>query len=166
MVMGRTFEEHLSNLKEVFYRIRNAHLQINPKKCFLFQKRVEFVGHVVSSEGIQTDERKIQAIRDWPKPKDKHELRSFLGLCTYYRRFVEGFANIAAPLHRLTEDKTAYTWNSACDNTFRKLKAALCSIPMLVTSESVQFCHKCRKEKNVSSNISVEFFPNPREIIV
>src|SRR3978361_1159279 len=131
MVMGRSFEEHLANLGEVFKRIRNAHLRLNPKKCSLFQKKVEFLGHVVSPEGIHTDQRKIQAVRDWPRPQDKHELRSFLGLCTYYRRFVEGFANVAAPLHKLTEDKATYNWSGECDVAFRRLKSALCSSPVL-----------------------------------
>ena len=131
LVMGKTFDEHLENLKAVFSRIQNAHLKLNPKKCSLFQQQVEFLGHVVSSEGIHTDERKIESIKDWPRPRDKHELRSFLGLCTYYRRFVEGFSNIAAPLHKLTEHKANYQWNNECDLAFRRLKAALCSSPIL-----------------------------------
>ncbi|UYV61771.1 K02A2.6-like [Cordylochernes scorpioides] len=82
--------------------------------------------------GIQTSESKILAIRDWPKPKDKHELRSFLGLCTYYRRFVEGYADIAAPLHRLTEAKSTFHWSQDCENAFVTLKGGLCSSPVLV----------------------------------
>lgn len=131
MIMGKSFEDHLKNLEEVFTRIKNAHLCLNPKKCFLLQKEVEFLGHVVSPDGIRTDEKKTTAIREWPRPRDKHEIRSFLGLCTYYRRFVEGFAKIAAPLHRLTEDKAEFVWNPECETSFRKLKAALCSGPIL-----------------------------------
>lgn len=131
LVMGKSFEEHLANLQEVFNRIRNAHLMLNPKKCSLFQQRVEFLGHVVTAEGIHTDERKIEAVREWPRPQDKHQLRSFLGLCTYYRRFVEGFADIAAPLHKMTEDKSVFVWNATSENAFRRLKAALCSSPVL-----------------------------------
>ena len=131
MVVGRNFEEHLKNLKDVFSRIKSANLKLNPKKCSLFQNQVEFLGHVVSQDGIQTDHRKTEAIRNWPKPRDKHELRSFLGLCTYYRRFVERFADVAAPLHRLTEEKSSYNWTTDCDVAFGKLKAALCSSPIL-----------------------------------
>nr|WP_253310135.1 reverse transcriptase domain-containing protein [Rickettsia endosymbiont of Ceutorhynchus assimilis] len=131
MIMGNSFQEHLNNLKEVFDRFRNANLKLNPNKCFLFQKKVEFLGHVVSEEGIQVMEGKIDAVRDWPKPRDKHELRSFLGLCSYYRRFVEGFAKIAAPLHRLTEEKSTFNWTQECDSAFRKLKGALCTSPVL-----------------------------------
>lgn len=70
-------------------------------------RRDEFLGHVVFPEGIQIDERKIQAIAGWPTPKDENE--SFSGLCTYYRRLLEGFANIAGPLHKLTEYNTMFT---------------------------------------------------------
>ncbi|UYV64719.1 K02A2.6-like [Cordylochernes scorpioides] len=132
MVMGRTFGEHLKNLQEIFNRFKAANLGLNPGKCQLFQRKVEFLGHTVSAKGIQTSESKILAIRDWPKPKDKHELRSFLGLCTYYRRFVEGYADIAAPLHRLTEAKSAFHWSQDCENAFVTLKGGLCSSPVLV----------------------------------
>lgn len=131
MVMGRNFEEHLKNLQEVFDRFQAANLKLNPKKCALFQKEVEFLGHVVSEKGIETSDSKIQSIREWPRPRDKHEVRSFLGICTYYRRFVEGFADIAAPLHKLTEANNTFAWNQKCEDSFRRLKAALCSSPIL-----------------------------------
>ncbi|UYV64922.1 K02A2.6-like [Cordylochernes scorpioides] len=131
MVMGRTFEEHLRNLQEVFDRFRANNLALNPKKCQLFQKSVKFLGHIVSTEGIRTSDDKISAIKNWPEPRDKHELRSFLGLCTYYRRFVEGYADIAAPLHRLTEARASFHWNEECDKAFRALKRSLCSSPIL-----------------------------------
>ena len=102
--MGRNFRKHLENLQEEFGRIRNGYLKLNPKKCLLFQKVVKFLGHVVSSDGIQTDPDKISANRDWPRPSNIHELRSFLGLCISYRRFVDEFADIAKPLHRLTSE--------------------------------------------------------------
>ncbi|UYV63183.1 K02A2.6-like [Cordylochernes scorpioides] len=131
MVMGRTFEEHLRNLQEVFDRFRANNLALNPKKCQLFQKSVKFLGHIVSTEGIRTSDDKVFAIKNWPEPRNKHELQSFLGLCTYYRRFVEGYADIAAPLHRLTEARASFHWNEECEKAFRALKRSLCSSPIL-----------------------------------
>ncbi|KAJ3641514.1 hypothetical protein Zmor_028019 [Zophobas morio] len=131
MIMGKTFDDHLKNLEEVLERMEKARLKLNPKKCSLFQKRVEFLGHIVSEKGIETNPTKALAIRDWPIPRDKHELRSFLGLCTYYRRFVEGYADIAAPLHQLMEQKATFKWSSTCEMAFKRLKTALCTSPIL-----------------------------------
>jgi hypothetical protein len=105
IVIGRTFQEHLLNLRKVFQRFREAHLKLNPEKCQLFQKEVRYLGHIVSPEGITTNSEKLEAVREWPTPRNKHEVRSFLGLCMYYRRFISSFADIAKPLTRLTEEK-------------------------------------------------------------
>jgi hypothetical protein len=107
IIIGRTFQEHLLNLRKVFERFREARLKLNPGKCHLSQKEVKYLGHIVSTEGISTDNEKLKAVREWPTPKNKHEIGSFLGLCTYYRRFISSFANIAKPLTRLTEEKQA-----------------------------------------------------------
>ncbi|UYV74060.1 K02A2.6-like [Cordylochernes scorpioides] len=131
MVMGRTFEEHLRNLQEVFDRFKANNLALNPNKCQLFQKSVKFLGHIVSTEGIRTSDDKNFTIKNWPEPRAKHELQSFLGLCTYYRRFVEGYADIAAPLHRLTEARASFNWNEECEKAFRALKRSLCFSPIL-----------------------------------
>jgi hypothetical protein len=129
MVVGSNFDEHLKNLKEIFGRLRSAHIQLNAKKCPLFQQEVKFLAHVVSPAGIQTDPDNLEAVREWPRPKDKHQIRSFLGLCTYYRRFVKGFADIAKPLHKLTEDKTPFIWDKESGTAFRSLKISLCTSP-------------------------------------
>jgi hypothetical protein len=89
------------------------------------------LGHIVSPAGIQTDPNKLEAVHEWPRPKDKHQLRSFLGLCTYYRRFVKGCTDIAKPLHKLTEDKTPFIWDEESETAFRSLKISLCTSPLL-----------------------------------
>ncbi|KAG5887049.1 hypothetical protein JTB14_020398 [Gonioctena quinquepunctata] len=94
-------------------------------------KEVRYLGHVVSGEGVAVDDQKIKAVKDWPIPKDIHQLRSFLGLCTYYRRYVLGFANIAKPLTRLTDGQTKFQWSEECQDSFRKLKGALINAPVL-----------------------------------
>lgn len=131
IVLGRSFAHQLKNLELVFERLRTANLKLNPKKCNLFRRRVNYLGHVVSDEGISVDPEKTRAISEWPVPLNKHEIRSFLGLCTYYRRYVKGFANIAKPLTRLTEEKRIFEWNSDCQAAFEELKRTLVSAPIL-----------------------------------
>ena len=132
IVHAKTFEAELERLRTVFMRLRTAGLKLSPKKCHLFKKRVVFLGHVVSEEGVLTDPDKITAVCDWPTPTSASSLRSFLGLCSYYRRFVRGFATIAAPLHRLTEKGKVFTWTEECDIAFQRLKQVLSSAPVLV----------------------------------
>ena len=98
-----TFERELERLRLVLSRLRAANLKLNPKKCELFRCKVRFLGHVVSCEGVTTDPGKIEAVKTWPVPRNAKEVRRFVGLCTYYRRFVRSFSDVARPLHELTE---------------------------------------------------------------
>ncbi|UYV83760.1 K02A2.6-like, partial [Cordylochernes scorpioides] len=131
IVMGKSFEEHLINLERVLQKIRGARLKLNPRKCKPFKEKVRYLGHVISRQGIQTDPDRTETVRQWPVPRDVHQLRSFLGLCSYYRRFVPGFSNIARPLHRLTESGRPFSWTIDCERAMDKLKQALSSPPML-----------------------------------
>ncbi|CAK1594350.1 unnamed protein product [Parnassius mnemosyne] len=131
IIVGRTFEEHLQNLKHVLMKIQSANLKLSPKKCSLFKRQVIFLGYVVSEEGIRTDPEKIAAVKEWPVPKDKTQVRTFLGLCSYYRRFVKNFADIANPLHNLIEEKRYFCWDESCDIAFQELKNRLCKTPIL-----------------------------------
>ena len=99
-------------------------------ECNFFQKEVHFLGHVVSEEGIHTDPGKIVVVQDWPVPTTQKQVPSFLGLCSYYRRFIQGFADIARPLHKLTENTNKYGWNDLCRHSFY-LKQALTSTLIL-----------------------------------
>jgi hypothetical protein len=103
IVIGSTFQEHILNLRKVSERFREARLKLNLGKCQLLRKEVQYLGNIISPEGISTDPEKLKAVREWPTPKDRHEIRKFLGLCTYYRRYISGFGNIAKPLTKLTE---------------------------------------------------------------
>lgn len=131
IIFSSTFDEHLRNLEEILQKLSNAGLKLSPKKCQLFRKEVKYLGHIISSKGVMTDPQKTEAVRDWPVPKDKHDIRSFLGLCSYYRRFVHKFAEIARPLHRLTENEQGFEWTSKCQEAFDQLKEALCSAPIM-----------------------------------
>ena len=131
IVFGKSFQEELERLREVFSRMRAAGLKLSPQKCHLFRREVRFLGHVVSDKGVSTDPSKTEAVDNWPVPRNKKELRSFLGLCTYYRKFVKAFATIAAPLHRLTKDNVEYTWDEKCTAAFEHLKHVLTHSPVL-----------------------------------
>lgn len=131
IIHGHDFQSMLANLDSVLARLEEAGLKLKPKKCQLFCKEVTFLGHVISAEGVKTDPSKIQAVRDWAEPENVTQLRSFIGFCSYYRRFVRGFADIAKPLHKLTEKYQPYTWTEECGEAFRKLKETLCEATVL-----------------------------------
>ena len=131
IVYGSTFQEELQRLEEVLERFRRANLKLSPKKCALFQSEVQYLGHIVGREGVRTDPAKVAAVRDWPTPANLRELRSFLGLATYYRRFVKQFSQIAAPLHELTKKGLRWHWTPECEEAFKELKQALIAAPVL-----------------------------------
>ena len=133
IVLGNSVPEELARLKQVFHRLRQANLKLKPKKCHLFKTKVSYLGHEVSNLGISTQTEKTEAIKNWPTPTNVKEVRSFLGLASYYRRFVKDFASIAKPLHQLTEKKRAgrFEWSSACQLAFDELKHRLTSTPIL-----------------------------------
>lgn len=131
IILSQTFDEHIINLKQVFHRLKGANLKMNPKKCYLLQKQVSFLGHIVDENGVATDPSKIESVINWPTPSSVKNIRSFLGLCSYYRKFIYKFADIAKPLHKLTESKQEFRWDENCQEAFDKLKRALTSAPIL-----------------------------------
>ena len=131
IVYSKTFEAHLENLKEVLERLKGANLKLHPTKCKLFAKQAPFLGHRFSEEGISTDPEKVKSIRDWPQPRNVKELRSFLGLASYYRKFCESFATICKPLHKLTEKNQPFDWTPECQSAFDTIKKVLTTAPVL-----------------------------------
>uniref|UniRef100_A0A3B3QC10 Gypsy retrotransposon integrase-like protein 1 n=1 Tax=Paramormyrops kingsleyae TaxID=1676925 RepID=A0A3B3QC10_9TELE len=131
IVFGRSFEEHLQRLDEVLGKLQGATLKVKPAKCDLFAKQVHYLGHVISDEGIRADPAKIKVVQEWPVPRNQTEVRSFVGLASYYRRFIKGFAEIARPLHQLTEKGRRFKWSPDCDRAFLTLKACLITSPVL-----------------------------------
>lgn len=131
IVHGITFEEHLSNLRIVFQKLKEAGLKLSPSKCHLFRQSVKYLGHIVSKEGLAADPDKCATIREWPTPMTKTQVRSFLGLCSYYRKFVCNFSTIAKPLCELTEKARPFVWTEACQISFEGLKSHLTGPPIL-----------------------------------
>ena len=97
IIYSRTVKEHLMRLEEVLKRLQAAGMKLKPKKCRLLRREVIYLGYIVSSGGVQTDPLKVECILSWPSPTTQKELRQFLGLASYYRRFAKGFASIAPP---------------------------------------------------------------------
>ncbi|GFW26883.1 retrovirus-related Pol polyprotein from transposon 17.6 [Trichonephila clavipes] len=125
IIVGRSFKEHLKNIGCVLQKLKEANLKLSPSKCHLFWHEVTYLGHIISSKGVRTDPDKILVVKDWNCPTGVHQLRNFLALCTYYRKFVKNFSTIARPLHKLTEAKQKFIWTVDCNNAFNKLKDAL-----------------------------------------
>ena len=104
-------------------------------KCHFWRSRVKFLGHIISESGISVDPSKIEAIQDWKRPESVTEIRSFLGLAGYYRRFIKDFSKIIVPLTSLTKKGVKYIWSDKCENSFQKLKELLSDAPILVIPE-------------------------------
>ena len=121
IVLGRSFTEHLQNLQAVFKRLRQAGLKLKPSKCSLLQQEVQYLGHIVNREGVSVDPGKVEKVLTWPVPQSVQEVRQFLGFCSYYRRFIPNFADIARPLHRMTEKNANFKWTSEAGAAFKHL---------------------------------------------
>ena len=130
-LMNLSLSGMLWHLTSVLERLRAVNLKAKLSKCNFLQQQVLYLGHVISPDGIATDPSKTERITDWPTPQNVQEVQQFLGLASYYRRFIRNFAAIARPLHRLTERGKAFKWTIECENAFVKLKLCLRSSPIL-----------------------------------
>ncbi|GBG67706.1 hypothetical protein CBR_g834 [Chara braunii] len=135
LVFSRTLEEHHSHLRQVLEKLREANFKINAKKCDWAKTQVLYLGHVLDEDGVKPEDSKIAAIRDWPTPRTLTELRSFLGLANYYRKFVRNFSTIAAPLRRLLRKETIWKWDKDCTSAMKKLKQAFIEYPVLKVAD-------------------------------
>ena len=131
IVFSNNIQQHMQRLEEVFQRLKEANLTLKPSKCRFFQKKVEFLGHIVDEQGIHTDPKKVEAVASWETPKRVKDVRAFLGLTGYYRRFIKDYGKIAKPLHSLTEKDTTFHWTEETQEAFQKLKEALVTAPVL-----------------------------------
>ena len=135
-VMANTFEQHLERLKLVMDRLQRAGLKLNPVQCKLYQLKTKFLGHVVSERGVEPDPEKVRAVVDWPTPRNLTEARAIVTLATYYRRFVGSFAEIARPIHLLTQKNKPFVWKDAQKEAFEHLKHYLVTAPAFVSRET------------------------------
>jgi hypothetical protein len=131
LVFSRTLEEHLAHLHIVIHRMKDVGLKLKPSKCRFVQRELEYLGHIVSRYGLKTNQRLITAVQEFPTPQSVQDVRRFLGLASYYRRFICNFARIARPLHQLTSNGAEYVWTNDCRKAFRELKEKLTTAPVL-----------------------------------
>ena len=141
IIFSKTPEEHLGRLRNVFQKLREAGLKLKPSKCEFFKQEIKYLGHVVSKDGIATDNSKIQAIIEWPRPTTVTEVRSFLGFTNYYRKFIHRYAQVAKPLNKLIAGENAkckrkkVEWSPECEIAMEKLKELCTSTPILAYAD-------------------------------
>ncbi|XP_059302349.1 uncharacterized mitochondrial protein AtMg00860-like [Lycium ferocissimum] len=131
LVHSRSKEGHEKHLRIVLSLLKEKKLYAKFSKCRFWLSSVEFLGHVVSKDGIMVDPKKIEVVRDGASPTLVTEIRSFVGHASYYRRFVKGFSSIVLHLTRLTQKNVPFQWSNECEESFQKLKALLTSVPIL-----------------------------------
>ncbi|TYK01415.1 ty3-gypsy retrotransposon protein [Cucumis melo var. makuwa] len=135
LIYSKTEVEHEEHLRIVLQTLRDNKLYAKFSKCEFWLKHVSFLGHVVSKDGVSVDPTKIEAVTSWTRPSTISEVRSFLGLAGYYRRFVENFSRIATPLTQLTRKGAPFVWSKACEDSFQNLKQKLVTAPVLTVPD-------------------------------
>ena len=131
LIYSRTMEDHLDHLRRVLEQLEQAGLKLKPSKCRFVCEEVEFLGHRITPQGLKTTSRLVSAVQEFPVPKNAKQARQFLGLCSFYRRFIHTFAKIAKPLHQLTKKGAGFEWTTECEMAFTTLKRKLCEAPVL-----------------------------------
>jgi len=132
IAFSKDFETHLQNLAEIFDHLRAANLRLKPSKCHFAVKEVVYLGHVISKQGVSPDPAKVKLVKEFPVPQTQRDVRAFLGLANYYRKFVKNFSAIATPLNKLLSKDTPFQWTDECQKAFDILKHALTEAPILV----------------------------------
>lgn len=131
IVFGTTLDECINNVRLVFQRVRDAGLKLKPDKCSFFRPETLYLGHVVSAEGVRCDPEKIEAIRKWHRPRTTRQVRSFLGMTNYYRKFIKNYADLSHPLYALLKKSKKFQWEKEEDAAFERLKESLMSTPVM-----------------------------------
>ena len=135
LIYSQSEVEHEDHLRIVLQLLRDHQLYAKFSKCEFWLTEVGFLGHVVLASGVSVDLGKVEDVMSWERPKSVFEIRSFLGLATYYRRFIQDFSWLAAPMTRLTRKEVKFVWDDSCERAFQELKRRLTSNPILIVSE-------------------------------
>jgi hypothetical protein len=149
LIYSKSEEEHEQHLRMVLQVLREHQLYAKLSKCSFYHKQIHYLGHIISEEGIAVDPEKIESIRGWSAPKNVSEVRSFMGLASYYMRFIEGFIKIAHPITSLQNKGVKFQWTLDCEKSFQHLKKLLTSDPILritYPNEDIIVCIDACKE--------------------
>lgn len=131
LIYSKTKEEHIQHVKQVFQLLQEHQFKVRLSKCSFAKQQLHYLGHVLTPNGVSTDSSKVRDVQNWPSPQSVKEVRSFLGLVGYYRRFVQHFGMIAKPLTELLKKGSLFIWTEACETAFQLLKKALMTAPVL-----------------------------------
>ncbi|GJW78293.1 putative reverse transcriptase domain-containing protein [Tanacetum coccineum] len=149
LIYSKSKQEHEEHLKIILELLKKEELYAKFSKCEFWIPKVQFLGHVIDNKGIHVDPAKIESVKDWASPKTPTEIRQFLGLAGYYRRFIEGFSKIAKPMTKLTQKKVKFEWGDKQEAAFQLLKQKLCTAPILALPEGsedfIVYCDASKK---------------------
>nr|GFB82073.1 putative reverse transcriptase domain-containing protein [Tanacetum cinerariifolium] len=139
LIYSKDEKEHEEHPKAILELLKKEELYAKFSKCKFGTLKVQFLDHVINSQGIHVDPAKIESVKDWATPKSPTEIRQFLGLAGYYRRFIEGFSKMAKPMTKLTQKKVKFEWGDKQEATFKLLKQKLCSASILALTEGSEY---------------------------
>ena len=131
IIFSKDEEEHLEHLRIIFQHLKEAGLKLKRSKCDFIKRHIQYLGHLISQDGIQPLPEKLESIRDMPAPRNPKEIKQFLGLAGYYHKFVPRFSDLSRPLTWLTHKDVLFEWTKECQAVFQMLKDALCEHPIL-----------------------------------
>jgi hypothetical protein len=137
LVSSSDLNSHKEHVQKVLQVLRENQLFAKRNKCSFGTEKVEYLGHIITKEGVATDPQKVEAMKSWPSPKTVRQLRGFLGLTGYYRKFIKNYGIITKPLTNLLK-KNAFDWNIEAEEAFQTLKIAMCSAPVLAMPDFSQ----------------------------
>jgi hypothetical protein len=132
LVYSKSVEEHEQHLRVVLGKLRAHKLYAKFRKCKFWLEKISFLGQILTAEGVAVDPRKVETVSNWQQPTNVSEIRSFLGLAGYYRRFIEGFSKIARPMTELLKKEKKFNWTESCERSFQELKRRLTTAPVLI----------------------------------
>jgi hypothetical protein len=149
LIYSKSAQEHEQHLRVVLEKLRAHKLYAKFNKCEFWHEKVDFLGHILTTEGVAVDLEKVEAVSNWQQPTNVSEIRSFLGLAGYYQRFIEGFSKVARPMTELLRKDKKFTWTESCEKIFQELKRRLTTAPVLtlpdIQRDFVIYCDASRQ---------------------